>query len=75
MSEERLRQVAERFDRIADALRLAAEHAATAGRHFRDADVPRGCAHALALEGHLRSAMDEVARISKLHAERSNPMG
>jgi len=60
-------------DVIASELRRASEHAVVAARHFRESDVPRGCAHAFALEGHLRRATDEIADLSKLHAERSLP--
>ena len=73
MTTDRLHDVAERYEAVAAELRRAAEHAETAAGHFRTGEVPRGCAHAFALEGHARVALDAVAQLSKRHAERSRP--
>jgi hypothetical protein len=55
---------ARRLDTLAgDADKIAA-HARIAATHFRNGEVPRAGAHALALEGHLvnvRRLLDEVA--------------
>lgn len=44
---------ANRLEQIAAELEKAVAHARIAAGHFRNAEVPRGCAHAFATEGHL----------------------
>ena len=44
-----------RFETIAFELEAALTHARIAASHLRQGEVPRGCAHAFALEGHLLS--------------------
>lgn len=64
-------QVAKMFDEIVVQLEAAARHGQTAGDHFRGGEVPLGCTHALALEGHLTTArrlLDEVAVMHAQHA-------
>ena len=59
------------LERLADELDLAARHARAAASHFRDREVPRGCAHVLAAEGHLcvvRTALDGIAVTHARHA-------
>ena len=58
---------------IAAELERAAHHARTAAKHFQDREVPRGCAHILAAEGHIvkvRRALDVVV---ETHAARATP--
>jgi len=71
MTNDRLREVAERWDAVGAVLRRAVAHAETTARHFRAAEVPRGCAHAFAAEGELRAAWREIGELSELHAKRS----
>jgi hypothetical protein len=64
-------QIAKMFDEIVVQLEAAGRHARTAGDHFRGSEIPRGCAHALALEGHLvtaRRLLDEIATMHAQHA-------
>ena len=50
---------AKALDEIVAELEKAVAHAKTAASHFRSGEVPRGCAHTLAVDGHIRIA-DEV---------------
>jgi hypothetical protein len=62
-NEARERQAA-RLDSIASEAESLAAHARTTAAHFRNHEIARAGAHALALEGHLvniRRALDEVA--------------
>ncbi|HEY9839689.1 MAG: hypothetical protein ACAI44_39005 [Candidatus Sericytochromatia bacterium] len=68
---QELEAQAERFERIALELEQAAAHARTAAGHFRQGEVPRGCAHAFALEGHLVNARAELAAAAVKHSEKS----
>jgi hypothetical protein len=46
-------------------------HARTAAKHFEAREVPRGCAHIVAVEGHLlkaRRMLDGVAEVHAAHA-------
>ena len=73
MSSARLEEVAARYDALAAELESARDHARTAASHFRAGEVPRGCAHAFALEGHLHKVRAELDALAMLHAERSQP--
>ena len=70
--EARERQ-SQRLQSIAREAEQLAAHARSTATHFRDREIARAGAHALALEGHLvmiRRLLDEIA-IS--HAEKSRP--
>ena len=61
---ERLERAAQLYEAAAGELDAAAAHARRSGEHFRDANVPRGAAHAWAVRGHLLAAeksLDEQA--------------
>jgi hypothetical protein len=65
-------QTIEQLSELIQELELASRHASTARRHFSDDEVPRGCAHVLALEGHLlrvRQLLDGVALRHAAHAQ------
>jgi hypothetical protein len=67
-----LETMAARLDEVAGELERAARHASVAARHFRDKEVPRACAHTLAVEGHLstcRRLLDEIAVAHAAHAQ------
>ena len=64
---------AELFEEVAQQLDLAAAHARTAARHFRDRNIPRGCAHAYAAQGHLHVAQGHIDHRAVVHAEKSLP--
>jgi hypothetical protein len=70
---ERLDAVARLYDEVAAELERAAEHARTAARHFRDENVPRGCAHAWSTHGHLREARARLDEHAREHARLSRP--
>jgi hypothetical protein len=61
------------YEAVADELDRAAEHARTAARHFRDGEVPRGAAHAWAVQGHVLEAREKLDAQAREHARRSQP--
>ena len=63
--------VAARYDLAADELEAAVHHLRTAARRFRDADVPRGCAHAFAAYGHMHTAQEQVDDNAVIHASKA----
>jgi hypothetical protein len=62
---------AERFDSIAREAENLAAHARTAAAHFRNHEIPRAGAHALALEGHLVNIGRTLDEVAVEHAGRS----
>lgn len=64
--------MAKRLDQATNELESAARHARVAAEHFRDGEVPRGCAHAWAAHGHCLSAqalLNENAQLRAAHAQ------
>lgn len=55
------------LDEIATELEKAIAHAKTAAAHFRSGAVPRGCAHAFAVDGHVQIANEVLSRVAKRH--------
>ena len=70
---ERLDATARLYDDIADELEHALAHVRTAAKHFRDAEVPRGAAHAWAAHGHLLEAAERLETQAREHARHSVP--
>ena len=62
---------ARRYDQSADELEAAVDHLRTAARHFRDGEVPRGCAHAFAAYGHQLNAKALFDENAILHASKA----
>jgi hypothetical protein len=62
-----LESQARRADQIGEELEKAAAHARTAAGHFRSGEVPRGCAHSVAVQGHLIAAEELLGLIARLH--------
>jgi hypothetical protein len=58
---------AKRLDQVAAELEKAAGHAKIAAGHFRNAEVPRGCAHTFATEGHIIAANDLIKECAMMH--------
>ncbi|MCA3748745.1 MAG: hypothetical protein IN808_06350 [Rubrobacter sp.] len=73
MTEDVFESVAGRYERAAGELERAAEHLRATAARFRDRDVPRGCAQALAAQGRLRSAQRLLDELAVLHASRAAP--
>ena len=67
----RLEAAARLYDEAAAELERAAGHCRVAADHFRNREVPRGCAHAWAAEGHVREAEDRLGQQARFHASRS----
>jgi hypothetical protein len=59
--------IAQRFDELIPELEKALKHCQIAAGHFRSKEVPRGCAHAMAMQGHLQIAADWLAEFAKTH--------
>jgi hypothetical protein len=70
---ERLDRVAALYDEVAAELERAAAHAAVAAQHFRNENVPRGSAHALAVHGHVAEAQARLEQQAREHARLSVP--
>lgn len=70
---EKLKAQAKHLDEIADELEKAVAHAKTAAAHFRSGEVPRGCAHTVAVEGHMLVASEHIQEIVKAHRLVSRP--
>ena len=68
-----LEKTAEKLDIIALELEKALAHCKTASAHFTNKEVPRGCAHILAMQGHLASAEQLQKEIAIVHASRAIP--
>lgn len=64
-------ETAGRFRQLAEELEKAARHARVGEEHFLSKEIPRGCAHALALQGHLRMCQRLLDEIAEEHANRS----
>ncbi|WP_119394794.1 hypothetical protein [Salinibius halmophilus] len=66
-------QMAERFIQIAEELEAAAAHYRTTAKHFNNADVPRAGAHALAGQGHVVNAQNQINAAAQQHALKCVP--
>lgn len=56
-----------RLLQIAEELEKAVAHAKIAANHFKAGEVPRGCAHSLATEGHIAAASETLSILAKDH--------
>ncbi len=70
MSEAR-QLVAQDFEEAAHELELAAQHLRVGAAHFVQREVPRGCAHAFAAQGHIAAATELVTSAARFHAARA----
>ncbi len=61
------------FEEAARELDAASGHLLATARHFREGEIPRGCAHAYAAEGHMLVARQIVEARAVQHARRSVP--
>lgn len=66
---EKLEAVAKGFESLASELESAVAHAKIAATHFRSQEVPRGCAHAVAVQGCLAEAQELMNEFMKAHRE------
>lgn len=73
MTEDAFESAARSYERVAEELESATAHLRVTASHFRDRDVPGGCAHALATHGHLVAAQRLFDELAVLHAARSEP--
>jgi hypothetical protein len=70
---EGLEQQAKSLDEIVGELEKAVAHTKTAASHFRAGEVPRGCAHTLAVEGHILAATEALSLVAKRHRVKATP--
>ena len=68
-----LETAARGYEQAADELEIAVRHLRTAARHLRERNDPRGCAHAFAACGHMRSAQTQLDETAVLHASKATP--
>ena len=71
MATDLLARVAEQCEASADELERAAKHLRIAAEHFRNREVPRRCAHALAVYGHMRLVQRQLDEHAELRRTRS----
>lgn len=64
-------ETAARFRRMVEELDKASRHARIGEEHFLNKEIPRGCAHALALQGHLNACQRLLDEMAEEHARRS----
>lgn len=62
-----LKNQAAKLKLITEELESALKHSKIASEHFVNSEVPRACAHALALEGHIIAIAELLAEIAKFH--------
>lgn len=72
MAESDRVEVARLFTSAAAEFREAAAHLDTAARHFQAGDVPRGCAHAFAAQGHQSRGESAIDAATRIHADHAN---
>jgi hypothetical protein len=72
-SNEKLEAQAKRLDEIAKELEMALAHTKTGANHFRSGEVPRGCAHTVAVQGHVIVANELLQEIAKTHRLAAKP--
>ena len=66
-----LETAAARYERSAEELEAAVHHLRVAAQHFREQNVPRGCAHAFAAHGHMHQARTLLDENAVLHASKA----
>lgn len=59
--------------RVAESAERAAAHARTAAKLMQDGEGGSGAAHAFAAQGLLSSAMEQIEKLARIHAERAEP--
>jgi hypothetical protein len=64
---------ADRLKNLIAELEKALAHAKVGESHFRAGEVPRGCAHTLALQGHMNESQHMIDEIAKDHRLSANP--
>ncbi len=57
------------FSQITEELKSCIKHSEASQEHFSEGEVPRGCAHAFALDGHLAKISFLLEQAKKKHAE------
>jgi uncharacterized protein YbaP (TraB family) len=64
-------RAAQDYEQAAAELERAAQHFWLTAQHFRDADVPRACAHTFAAIGHLSTVERQIKALAELHATKA----
>ncbi len=71
MSDDWRSAAADEFDEAAQLLEEAVRHLRVAADHFRNGEVPRGCAHAFAAYGRMHTAQSQIDQRAVVHADHS----
>ncbi len=66
-----LEKMANDLEVAANELEMAQKHLLIAAKHFREAKVPRGCAHTFATQGHLSKSNNIIMKGAELHSTKS----
>jgi hypothetical protein len=61
------------YERAAEELDAAAAHLRHTARLFREGEVPRGCTHAFAAYGHIRTGQMLIDENAIVHASKAQP--
>lgn len=63
--------VAQQYEAAAAELERAAAHLRWTAAHFRNAEVPRACAHTVAALGHMSKVQKQLNDLAELHATKA----
>ena len=66
-------KIASDFLKIAQELADASKHAEVASRHFSNKEVPRGCAHVAAIQGHILVVENLIEEFQITHSKHAKP--
>lgn len=66
-------KIAKDFLEVARELREAAKHAEVVAKHFAEKEIPRGCAHAGAVQGHIAAADELIKAFVLEHRKHAKP--
>lgn len=62
---------AQSYELAAAELERAAKHLRWTAEHFRNAEVPRACAHTVAAIGHISKVQKQLNELAELHASKA----
>ena len=67
--------VAAMFVQAAEEFEAAAAHCRVSSTHYERRDIPAGCAHKVAAQGHLARGNEVLRQISIIHSEHASLPG
>lgn len=66
-----LRETAKEYETVATEFEAVVKHLRITAEHFRNGNIPRGCAHAWAASGHVSIGERLLRDLAEIHASRS----